>query len=242
MAEITEINQKLIDAINEGKKVVEQTDRAYLGEREPFVITSELWLRQSTKQYIFLFNNPGSLEIQLSQRMAEQKTHSGTILHVWPSNDRESSYDEPVLTMEFQTGSTWLIIVPDPRDPKSQKRIMSAGLKNYYDFLGFLSQPKILDDGEENVHIIIMNTINFPQLTVWGQFQKDGPTYRETVDSAGKIDGWSVPFTVYHSYPPLHRADLMKKTYEDQFGSVAPIKYRSVGNTGSRIRKSGIQR
>jgi len=71
--------------------------------RQPWVLTCQSWI--TLNRYIIAAVNPKEVQWQLAQRSAVQKTRIGEILHIWRDPIRGTYYDEPQLTISFQSGN-----------------------------------------------------------------------------------------------------------------------------------------
>lgn len=71
--------------------------------RTPFILTCQKWILQ--QRYLIAAVNPSEVTWQLPQRAAAQKTRVGEIVHYWPDRFRGTFFDEPQLSITFQSGN-----------------------------------------------------------------------------------------------------------------------------------------
>lgn len=83
----------------------ENQELAWGRYRTPFVLTCQEWLTQPSPRYLIAAVNPSEIQWQLPQRAVAQKTRVGEIVHYWRDRFRNTFYDEPVLSMTFQSGN-----------------------------------------------------------------------------------------------------------------------------------------
>ncbi len=79
--------------------------------RQPFILTCQSWIKEG--RYLVAKVNPSEVQWRMPQRSVAQKTRAGEILHVWKDRFRGTFYDEPQLTIQFQSGN----IMPIRREP-----------------------------------------------------------------------------------------------------------------------------
>lgn len=79
--------------------------------RQPWVLTCQSWINEG--RYIIASVNPKEVQWQLPQRSAQQKVRMGEILHIWKDRFRGTFYDEPQLSITFQSGN----IMPIRQNP-----------------------------------------------------------------------------------------------------------------------------
>lgn len=71
--------------------------------RNPFILTCQQWIED--ERYIIASVNPSDVQWRLPQRAAAQKTRVGEIVHYWRDRFRGTFYDEPQLSITFQSGN-----------------------------------------------------------------------------------------------------------------------------------------
>jgi len=145
--------------------------------------------------------NPSDVSWTMAQRSQEQKTKAGTVLHVWNDNERKTYFDEPVLTINFQSGN----ILPT-RSLLDFQGTIPEGLVNFYEFMALVDEVKVLDDGRANLCYIKYNSLIFPSITLWGFWQPQGISFSDQASNHAQVNNWSASFTVYKSTPELGRA------------------------------------
>jgi len=100
-------------------------------QRQPFILTCQRWIQNG--QYIIWHANPGEIQWQVPQRSAPQKVRVGEILHIWKDRFRGTYYDEPRLTINFQSGNIMPIrqkpLQPDNTTRQTVSTILPAGEK-----------------------------------------------------------------------------------------------------------------
>lgn len=178
----------------------------------------------SSANLIYWTANPRSISWQISQRATEEKNKSGTVLHVWRDRLRGTDYDDPKITIQFQSGSIHPII-----DSTGQK--ISPGHNNFYQYLELVDSPKIAKSGEANlIHILYRSTI-FPSLVITGFFDPQ-MVVQFTDDSQApfQVSGWSANFTIYSTIPKLKSWQELR----DRFEADGLIRLNGNFNTDSR--------
>lgn len=172
--------------------------------------------------------NPSDVSWTLAQRSQEQKTKAGTVLHVWNDNERKTYYDEPVLTINFQSGN----ILPT-RSILDFRGDIPEGLVNFYEFMALVDEVKVLDDGRANLCYIRYNSLIFPSITLWGFWQPSGISFSDRADNHAQINNWTASFTVYKSTPEIGRAIATNnQSRVDGLEAGFPLKQRYLERVG----------
>lgn len=86
-----------------GLPTSENAETAVNRVRQPWVLTCQKWIEEA--RYIIAAVNPKDVSWRMPQRSAVQKTRVGEILHIWKDKFRDTFYDEPQLTITFQSGN-----------------------------------------------------------------------------------------------------------------------------------------
>lgn len=200
--------------------------------RQPFVLTCQEWLEK--QRYLIAAVNPSEVQWRLPQRAAAQKTRGGEIVHYWRDRFRGTYYDEPQLTITFQSGNIMPIRERPPvktyaaetlgtianvgvrykTDASETTPKVPQGLRNFYEFLELVDTQKILDSGDVNLVYIIYNSRQFPNMTLSGLFTPEGVGWSDSSSDPNQVSSWSANFTVYDSFPRLNEAAAMIKMFE----------------------------
>lgn len=159
----------------------------------PTLPTTEGFGSNSESKVIKFRCNPAEVQWTMRQRSEEQKTKAGTVLHVWNDRDRNTYFDEPVITLNLQAGN----ILPVRNIDAATTPEIPAGLNNFYEFLSLVDEVKVLNDGRANLCYIKYNSLIFPSLTLWGFFTPDGISFRDTASNHATVNDWTASFTVY---------------------------------------------
>lgn len=189
-------------------------------------LTTNEKVSDKTKNSLIWYANPISVDWQISQRASEVKTKAGTVLHVWRDRARQTDYDDPKITLTFQSGN----IMPSYSNGVNTAKvtgvpdqIVAPGLNNFYQFLELVDASKI-NKGQANlIHILYRSRI-FPSMVLTGFF--DPQTVIRFTDSADKpfqINSWSATFTVYNTIPALNKWSDLKKQFEAEFKANDPF-------------------
>ena len=221
--------QKIISTIsNKAPTVSRRGQNLYGVDRSPWVFATfdAVQGAESPDNTIVWAANPKSVSWQINQRASESKNKSGTVLHVWRDRLRNTDYDDPKITFQFQAGN----ILPTANDvfspdlaPKNNPPVdLSDGLRNFYQFLSLVDAPKIASTGEANlIHVLYRSRI-FPNMILTGffdpqvvvQFQDDG-------QNPNTISGWQATFTVYSTTPKLNNfSELIARFKEDGLAGI----------------------
>jgi hypothetical protein len=190
-------------------------------ERLPWIFATFDDVRRSggltnAKDAIFWSANPRSVSWQIGQRGSEEKNKSGTVLHVWRDRKRGSDYDDPKITMQFQSGN----IMPEaPVATLTDRPVMperiSSGLNNFYQFLQLVDAKKISTTGQANlIHILYRSRI-FPSMILTGFFDPNLVVqFSDDSTSPNTVSGWSATFTVYSTTPRLNNFKELTQRFQ----------------------------
>jgi hypothetical protein len=173
-------------------------ERAFVGSRIPMAITCTEWL--SRQKLIVLYVNPNSVAWSMSKRETVTKTAAGAIRNSWPNRYRGTYFDEPMLTITFQTGN----IMPGAGVPNSLfgkrspvKLIYANGLEGVANALAdrkddaiaaMLRSPPI-PPGLQNFYDF-MDLVNQPILTGDNRENRHIIFYRTRVFPRMRIEGF----------------------------------------------------
>lgn len=222
MAEVNVASPELLSLITDQLRSQRVTngslDSSFGYKRVPFTMTCSSWQKRAEPKYIVWKVNPGDTAWTLGQRSSEQKTRMGTVLHVWKDNIRGTYYDEPILDINFQSGS----IMP-VRSENGQVYRINTGLKNFYEFLSLVDEQKINADGTANmIHITYSSNI-FPVMVLSGLFSPEGTSWNDTSQEPYDVSGWRARFTVRKTYPAIGRnqAELLVNSFESAVARLA---------------------
>ncbi len=146
--------------------------------------------------------NPSDITWSMTQRSQEQKTKAGTVLHVWNDHDRKTYFNEPVITLNLQTGN----ILPVRNIFAPSEPVVPEGLNNFYEFMALVDEVKVLDTGRANLVYIDYNSLIFPKIRLWGFFTPNGISFSDKASNPATVNSWTASFTVYKTEPNLGRA------------------------------------
>ena len=90
--------------------------------RNPFILTCQQWIED--ERYIIASVNPSDVQWRLPQRAAAQKTRVGEIVHYWRDRFRGTFYDEPQLSITFQSGNIM---------PMRTKPLVKTGIRQEFE-------------------------------------------------------------------------------------------------------------
>ena len=157
--------------------------------------------------------NPSECTWSVGTRSAFDRTSGGIVHHEIPiptkNGHRTTRFDLPSVVIAFQSG----IITPDgynhigPRGNDSLSPLMGHGLGNFYDFLDLLDRQNVMDNGLPNYVNIYYVSAVFGYKGIWlqGFFDDSGTSWTETAEQPNTITSWTSTFTVFKSFPPLHK-------------------------------------
>lgn len=163
--------------------------------RSPWVMSTVEMLKAG--EGILWRVNPSDIGWDMPQRSTLMKTMQGTVLHVWPKSGRNTFFDEINLTLNLQSGSIM------PQMSSDYGKTVSDGIKNFNAFLTLYDSPKITKDGRPNYVIIKYHSHIFPDITLMGWLDPSGIKFNDTAAEPGKVESWSVGFTVLYTIPQL---------------------------------------
>jgi hypothetical protein len=183
-----------------------------------------------TASTIVWIANPKSVTWQINQRGTESKNKSGTVLHIWHDRFRGSDYDDPKITLNFQTGNIMpqSLNAANPADPLDPSPFtIPGGLDNFYQFLSLVDQPKIAPNGAANtIHILYRSRI-FPSMVLTGFFDPQMVVqFTDDGQNPNQVNGWSATFTIYSTTPKLKSLSDLR----NQFQAEGFIDFPALGN------------
>lgn len=149
--------------------------------------------------------NPKSVTWSVSQRAVEAKNKSGTVLHVWRDKTRKSDYDDPKLSITFNSGN----IMPQSDNATVTDRLpgikgISYGLNNFYQFLALVDRPKISASGQANLIHILYRSYIFPEIVLTGFFDPQMVVnFSDDSSNPFQVNSWTANFTIYSTTPRL---------------------------------------
>lgn len=169
---------------------------------EPWIMSTTEWLLKSPPTGIVWFANPSDVSWSMPQRAVHSKTMIGTVLHVWPNNNRGTFFDEFRLTLNLQAGNMM------PVWSKNNVWTASGGILNFYDFMQLVDAPKLTAGSASqppriNIVSIQYSSNLFPKLTLLGMFDPSGIKFTDSSASPTSVTSWSVDFIVYDTVPKL---------------------------------------
>jgi hypothetical protein len=168
----------------------------------PWIMSTTEWLLQTPPTGIVWFANPSDVSWSMPQRSTHSKTLVGTVLHVWPNNNRDTFFDEFRLTLTLQTGNLMPVL------GTNNKWEASGGIINFYDFMQIVDAPKLTAGSagqppRANLVSIQYSSNLFPKLTLLGMFDSSGIKFTDSASSPASVTSWSVDFVVYDTVPKL---------------------------------------
>lgn len=169
---------------------------------EPWIMSTTEWLLENPPKGIVWYTNPTDIGWSMPQRSVHTKTIVGTVLHVWPNNNRGTFFDEFRLSLSLQAGNMM------PVRGKGGKWEASGGIVNFYDFMQLVDAPKLTvgtssQPPRANLVSIQYHSNLFPNLTLMGMFDSSGIKFTDSSSSPATVTGWSVDFIVYDTVPKL---------------------------------------
>jgi len=164
--------------------------------RNAWVMTTTEWLK--TSRGMVWEANPSDVTWSMPQRSMHTKNLRGTVLHVWPDQERGTFFDEFRLHMNFQSGS--IMPLQSANGP-----VPAGGIKNFYDFMLLVDAPKLTSDDPPvpNLVKIYYNSNLFPKLTLIGMFDSNGISFTDSSQDPNQVMGWGADFIVYDTTPKL---------------------------------------
>lgn len=170
--------------------------------RQPWIMSTTEWLLQSPPKGIVWFANPSDITWNMPQRSTHTKTLIGTVLHVWPSNNRGTFFDEYRISLTLQAGNMMPVL------GKDKAWEASGGIVNFYEFMQLVDAPKLTVGNAQkppraNLVSIQYHSNLFPTLTLLGMFDSSGIKFTDSASSPATVTGWSVDFIVYDTVPKL---------------------------------------
>ncbi len=170
----------------------------------PMVITTENLASQD--RYIVFWSGPSNTQWSFPMRAAQQQTRSGTILHTWRNGSRQTFFDEPTVTFNFQAGNIMPVRISQGGGGEAVS--LPPGLLDFYDFFEVLNQPKILSDGRPNFVFIAYHSLVYPEIFMRGFFNPEGLQFQEDAQNPANLT-WSATFKVRSTEPPFWNAQQL---------------------------------
>lgn len=161
--------------------------------------------------------NPKSVSWSINQRGTETKNKSGTVLHMWRDRLRNSDFDDPKLTFQFNAGNILPSVTDGLSTSGTNSMQPSEGLYNFYKFLQLVDSPKISTQRKANlVHILYRSRI-FPSMMLTGFFDPQvAIQFTDDSQNPNTISGWSATFTVYSTVPKLNSFKQLTERFEKE--------------------------
>lgn len=205
--------------------------------RNPFVLTCQQWLSATPARYIYCAVNPSDIQWKIALRAKDQKTRGGTVQHLWKSVGdarRDTFYDEPVLTINFQAGNILPVtdrlaggvitrqqvngrtITTSEAPSQRSDPIVPDGMKNFYDFMELMDTPRQFSDNgvqRDNPVYILYNSRIFPSMALTGMWTQDGFSFSDNAENPNEISNWTASFIVHDSYPKIKDNKSLINTY-----------------------------
>jgi len=171
-------------------------------KHEPWIMSTTEWLLSKPPRGIVWFANPSDVTWSMPQRATHSKTLIGTVLHVWPNNNRGTFFDELKLTFSLQMGNMM------PVNIAGNNWQASGGIVNFYEFMQLVDAPKLTEGTAQqpprtNLVSIQYHSNLFPSLTLLGMFDPAGIRFTDSASSPASVTSWSVDFVVYDTVPKL---------------------------------------
>jgi hypothetical protein len=155
------------------------------------------------RPYIECWANPSATNWSTPRREAFQKVRAGSVRYSWRKRTRDGSkkksetyYDEFPVQFTFQSGN----IYTNPKGTFAGE--VPPGLDDFYLFLKLCNQPKLMEDGRENWHIIVHTSPIFPNITLKGWFTPEGTSWAETAEGGFGMQ-WNATLEVHSATPSL---------------------------------------
>lgn len=200
MATVTDLGFDLLSGSTPGTSGDRLRD---LGQRSrrleegyaPFILTCDTWAARG--RYIIFWANPRSMQWSFKLRAASTEVKGGTIAYYWRDSTRgQTFYNEPRVTFTFQTGN----MMPVKLGPYGPVRV-PPGLLDLYEFLEFMNEPAVLDNGQRNYHTIMCNSLFAPEIMLKGWFVPEQEfSFQEVAEDPAQTT-WDHTFVVRSSFP-----------------------------------------
>jgi len=221
--ELISDRKRQLEQLRSRKQSLGVTNRDQWLNRAPMIITSENWVTGDTGvsgRYIILWANPSNVQWNFKLRGVEQQTRTGYVQHYWKDSARSTFFDNPELSITFQTGNVLPVRVYQSIWEGSGKiAYLPPGLLDYYDFFDLLDEKKILSDGRPNYTYIVYRSLLYPLITLRGYFKRDaGINITDDAENPGGFT-WTTVFRVQASNPPFYKGNALASAWNSQFNS-----------------------
>ena len=198
-------------------------------ERTAWVMSTTEWRKDANPRALVWNANPSDITWSMPQRSVHSKNLFGTVMHVWPDNNRQTFFDEFRLTLNLQSGNlipvlltefaTESVTTPGLGVEGAQQRrnlggtrsvfsgtfVPSGGIANFYDFMQLVDAPKLTNDNPPRINNVFIDYYSnlFPKLSLIGQFDSSGIRFTDSSSNPNMVTSWTVDFIVYDTNPRL---------------------------------------
>ena len=205
-----------IPSFNRGRDEIDSIYHRGAGQekRLPFTIATE----DNIKDTISFWINPMESQWRIATRTTIEQIAGGAIHHEWQATgigmQEATKFDQPVLTLSFQTGIITPNAYEDVRYGVERKNYVPSTLGNFYDFLGILNAPNIRTNGLPNYVNMFYTSATFPGIWLRGFFSAEGVQWTDSGENPYSIQGWGASFVVFRSDPPLFDPDALRQRFK----------------------------
>lgn len=167
---------------------------------------------RNNSPYLTWWVNPSECQWKVGTRTSIEKVGGGAIHHEWPQTGIGSNpsftgsrFDQPVLSLSFQSGIITLGGYNDIFSGKDNSKDAPLGLGNYFDFLDILERSNEQDSGEPNYVNLLYSSPIFGSGGIWlkGFFDEGGVSWTDSAENPNQITSWGASLIVYNCSPKL---------------------------------------
>jgi len=162
---------------------------------------------------MFFWVNPSECQWKLATRTSIEKISGGVVHHEWPQTGMYmgnnsflgSRYDQPLLSLSFQTGIITAGGYDDILSEGNNETSPQPGLGNFFDFLDLLDRPDTTSSGAPNYIHILYSSPLFGQRGIYlqGFFTEEGVAWTDSAENPNQINSWGATFMVFNMQPSL---------------------------------------
>jgi hypothetical protein len=190
---------QLLESETSGREI----GRAAAVERLATRVTTQSHLfddQNDERTIIDCWCNPSQITWRLPRREAFQPVMAGNIRYSWRRRARDKNkgtyYSTFPVEITFQSGN----IFTHPQGEFGGE--IPPGLDDFYLFLKLLNEPRLMESGQENWHIVVHTSPVFPSIMLKGWFNPEGVGWPESSETGYGIQ-WTCSMEVSETIPKL---------------------------------------
>ena len=162
--------------------------------------------------------NPASYQFDNPFRQNVAQAKGGPVVHTFRDvHHNYSNLGYPTINIEMSSGSLMpRATVFGKEAAESQHWNMSPNVANFYRWLEIIQEDTVYNasttgtpDIQPNYQIINMQTLLFPNITLYGYFVQNA-NWSEQAENPAEVQNWQVQFLIHKTFPTLKGANLQQ--------------------------------